>query len=129
MPRPPDPDDAGHDGIPAGEEARADALARELRDRATSGRVHLDLVAELLGPDATMGIIEQVIGRVTEMGISITTDEVSARDELRTLLSAERMLRSELGRRPTARELDARSGLSAEALRRARILARVIASG
>lgn len=106
-----------------------DDVLRHLLDASKeTGEVSLDTLGEALGTraistddvDAIMHALEREGRRV------IGPEGGGGEDRLRMVVTTARTLVGELGRRPTAAEIAARSGLSLEDVRQALALAKVM---
>jgi hypothetical protein len=94
----------------------------------TSREVSLDALGDAIGSQAvSYAEIDAMITELERQNLRVTaTSDSRGEAHLASLLSATRMLTAELGRRPSVAEIRVRSGLSAEQLKHALMLARVM---
>jgi DNA-binding IclR family transcriptional regulator len=79
-----------------------------------------ELSEELSTKSVTYADIDEIIGALEDAGIDLDAPEpVASPDELMKVLAAARALTEETGKRPSAEEIAARTGLTASAVRRA----------
>lgn len=94
----------------------------------TEGEVSLDAVGEALGLHAiSTDDVDAIMHALERAGRKVIGPEGGGGEErLRVVVATARTLVAELGRRPTAAEIADRSGLSAEQVRHALGLAKVM---
>lgn len=106
-------------------QAVLDALLAESKD---TSEVSLDALGEALGTNAiSTDDVDEIMRALEGAGRKVIGPEGGGNeDRLKTVVSTARALVTELGRKPTVREIASRSGLAEEDVRHALALARVM---